>query len=151
MMAVGNTATRHYRQMATSYNFLHRRSLTLSFVSLVFGGVAFAFLFEFDQRLSESFLSWAAVVASLGLIVCVLTLIDLVRDVGRDSRQLCIRVHPWLKASFTSLIPARLASRRLAWTPAIESPKRSTPPDRPAGNAAMETAFGARAWCWPAR
>ena len=66
--------------------FWRRRSLTVSFVALFFGFVAFGFLPEFGQRLrwhGKTFLAPAGGMALLAFVVCIVAFINLVRDVER--------------------------------------------------------------------
>ena len=66
--------------------FFRRRSLTLCLVALFFGFVAFGFLPEFVQRLKwhgATFLVQAGGVAFVALVVCILALVNLIRDVER--------------------------------------------------------------------
>jgi hypothetical protein len=63
--------------------FIHHRSLTASIIELLFAFFAFAFLPEQDFRIQRQGLSYlvpAAVTALLGVVVCILTLIILLRD-----------------------------------------------------------------------
>ena len=66
--------------------FLHRRSLTVCLVALFFGFVAFGFLPEFVQRLrwhGAAFLVQAGSATLVALVVCMVALVNLVRDVER--------------------------------------------------------------------
>jgi hypothetical protein len=72
--------------MIRPFQFLHRRSLTVCFVALFFGFVAFGFLPEFVQRLKwrgTTFLVQAGGAAIMALVVCMVALVNLVRDVER--------------------------------------------------------------------
>jgi len=66
--------------------FFHSRNLTLCLVALFFGFVAFGFLPEFVQRFKwhgATFLVQAGGAALLALVVCMVALVNLVRDAER--------------------------------------------------------------------
>ena len=73
--------------------FLQCRSLTVSFVALLFGFVSFGFLPEFGQRLKwhgRAFLVQAGGITLLAFAVCIVAVIRLVRDAERgDSPSRC--------------------------------------------------------------
>ena len=69
--------------MRRLFQFVHHRSLTASVIALFLALLAFAFLPEHRYRMEQqgsAYLTAAAIAALLGLVVCALTLIILIRD-----------------------------------------------------------------------
>ena len=69
--------------MRRFFQICHHRSLTLSMIALFLAFCSFGFLFEHSYQLrmqGARFLTGAGIMALLGLIVCTVVIINLIRD-----------------------------------------------------------------------
>ena len=87
------------------FQTLHHRSLTISSVAVVFAFLAFGSLWEHRFRMEQEgtrYFIQAGTVAFLGLLVCIVGLINLLKDdrSGYPSMRLSVATLLWALASF---------------------------------------------------